>query len=61
MFYIFVVIFYSIVAQVRRTKEMLSANTGAPLSVEEMHGGEDFRTSITRQQMEELAGDFFKR
>ncbi len=31
------------VAQVRRTKEMLSANTAAPLSVEELYDGKDFQ------------------
>ena len=42
--------------QVRRTKEILSANTAAPLSVEELHGGQDFRATITRDQFETLAG-----
>ncbi len=30
-------------AQVRRTKEMLSANSAAPISVEELHDGKDFQ------------------
>jgi len=47
--------------QVRRTKEMLSANTAAPFSVEEMHEGKDFQSSITREKFEELAGDFWTR
>jgi hypoxia up-regulated 1 len=47
--------------QVRRTKEMLSANTAAPFSVEELHEGKDFQTSITREKFEELAGDFWTR
>lgn len=34
--------------QVKRTKEILSANTDAPLSVEELHNGLDFRSTITR-------------
>ncbi|KAL3157632.1 hypothetical protein ABBQ32_012079 [Trebouxia sp. C0010 RCD-2024] len=47
--------------QARRTKEMLSANTEAPFIVEELLDGQDFRSSIKRQQLEELAGDFFQR
>ena len=35
-------------AQVKRTKEVLSANTGAPLSVEELLDGLDFRSHISR-------------
>lgn len=42
--------------QVRRTKEILSANTAAPLSVEELHGGQDFRATMTRNEFEALAG-----
>ena len=48
-------------AQARRTKEMLSANTEAPFIVEELLDGQDFRSSIKRQHLEELAGDFFQR
>lgn len=48
-------------AQARRTKEMLSANTEAPFIVEELLDGQDFRSSIKRQQLEDLAGDFFQR
>ena len=47
--------------QARRTKEMLSANTEAPFIVEELLDGKDFRSSIKRQEMEDLAGDFFER
>ena len=47
--------------QARRTKEMLSANTEAPFIVEELLDGKDFRSSIKRQDLEELAGDFFQR
>lgn len=47
--------------QARRTKEMLSANTEAPFVVEELLDGQDFRSSIKRQQLEDLAGDFFQR
>jgi molecular chaperone DnaK (HSP70) len=41
---------------VRRTKEILSANTGAPFSVEELHEGLDFSSSIKREEFEEMAG-----
>ena len=40
---------------------MLSANTEAPFIVEEVFDGKDFRSSIKRQEFEELAGDFFLR
>ena len=40
---------------------MLSANTEAPFIVEELLDGKDFRSSIKRQNLEELAGDFFQR
>lgn len=42
--------------QVKRTKQILSANTEAPISVEELYQDRDFRSSITRTQFEELAG-----
>ncbi len=35
--------------QAKKTKEVLSANTEAPISVEELHNGIDFRSRITRQ------------
>jgi hypothetical protein len=41
--------------QVRRTKEILSANTEAPFSVEELHEGRDFQSSVSRADFEELA------
>lgn len=47
--------------QVRRTKEILSANTAAPISVEELHGGKDFQSSISRDDFEKLAGPFWER
>ncbi|EFJ52505.1 heat shock protein Hsp70G [Volvox carteri f. nagariensis] len=47
--------------QVRRTKEMLSANSAAPCTVEELHDGRDFQSSITREEFESLAADFFSR
>ena len=34
--------------QCKRTKEILSANAEAPISVESIHGEVDFRSSITR-------------
>ena len=40
---------------VRRTKEMLTANTDAPLNVEELHKGVDFASSVSRSTMESLA------
>nr|QBY35573.1 heat shock protein 70G [Dunaliella salina] len=46
--------------QIRRTKEVLSANTAAPVSVEELHEGIDYQASITREQFETLAGPFFE-
>lgn len=41
---------------VRRTKEMLTANTEAPLNVEELYDGQDFASSVTRAKLEELMG-----
>jgi hypoxia up-regulated 1 len=38
--------------QVKRTKEILSANTEAPISVEEMLPGVDFRGKISREEFE---------
>ena len=35
--------------QAKKTKEVLSANTEAPIGVEELHNGIDFRSRITRQ------------
>ncbi|KAF5840430.1 Hsp70 protein-domain-containing protein [Dunaliella salina] len=45
--------------QIRRTKEVLSANSAAPVSVEELHEGIDYQASITREDFEKLAGPFF--
>lgn len=47
--------------QVRRTKEMLSANNAAPISVEEFYEGKDFQSSITREDFETLVSGFFER
>ena len=41
--------------QVRKTKEILSANKEAPISVEGMHEDHDFRSSIKRSSFESLA------
>ncbi|KAI8464405.1 MAG: Hsp70 protein-domain-containing protein [Monoraphidium minutum] len=41
--------------QVRRTKEILSANSDAPFSVEELHEGRDFQSSVSRADFEALA------
>ncbi len=38
------------VLQVRRTKEMLSANTAAPLSVEELYDGRDFQVGLEARE-----------
>lgn len=46
--------------QIKRTKEILSANNEAPLSVESIYEDRDFRSTITRQKFEELCGDLFE-
>ncbi|CAI7729649.1 unnamed protein product [Closterium sp. NIES-54] len=43
--------------QVKRTKEILSANSEAPISVESLYDDHDFRSSITREKFEELCAD----
>ncbi|XVE68482.1 hypothetical protein DITRI_Ditri09bG0071700 [Diplodiscus trichospermus] len=45
--------------QVKRTKEILSANTVAPISVESLYDDQDFRSTITREKFEELCGDLW--
>ncbi|KAF9679446.1 hypothetical protein SADUNF_Sadunf06G0015900 [Salix dunnii] len=47
--------------QVKRTKEILSANTVAPISVESLYDDRDFRSTITREKFEELCGDLWDR
>jgi hypoxia up-regulated 1 len=47
--------------QVRRTKEMLSANSNAPFSVEEFYENKDFQSSISREEFEGLVAGFFDR
>mmetsp|Transcript_26557 Transcript_26557/g.57755 ORF Transcript_26557/g.57755 Transcript_26557/m.57755 type:complete len:464 (-) Transcript_26557:607-1998(-) len=39
----------------KKTKEILSANTAAPVSVEGLHDDRDFRSTITREKFDELA------
>ncbi|XP_077219546.1 heat shock 70 kDa protein 17-like isoform X2 [Tasmannia lanceolata] len=46
--------------QVKRTKEILSANTVAPISVESIYDDRDFRSTITREKFEELCADLWK-
>ncbi|KAF3772965.1 Heat shock protein 17 [Nymphaea thermarum] len=46
--------------QVKRTKEILSANTVAPISVESLYNDRDFRSTITREKFEELCGDLWE-
>lgn len=40
--------------QAKRVKEVLSANNEAQVSVEEVHGDRDLRTTVSRQQLESL-------
>ena len=47
--------------QVRKTKEILSANKDAPFSVESLHDEIDLRSKITRDEFSKLAGDRFQR
>ncbi|KAK8914402.1 Heat shock 70 kDa protein 17 [Platanthera zijinensis] len=46
--------------QVKRTKEILSANTVAPLSVESLYEDRDFRSTISREKFEELCDDLWE-
>ncbi|KAI6681873.1 hypothetical protein NL676_035754 [Syzygium grande] len=47
--------------QVKRTKEILSANTAAPISVESLYDDRDFRSTITREKFEELCADLWEK
>ncbi|RZB42685.1 heat shock 70 kDa protein 17-like [Glycine soja] len=47
--------------QVKRTKEILSANTAAPISVESLLDDVDFRSTITREKFEELCEDIWEK
>ncbi|XP_050231681.1 heat shock 70 kDa protein 17 [Mercurialis annua] len=47
--------------QVKRTKEILSANTMAPISVESLYDDRDFRSTLTRDKFEELCEDLWDR
>ncbi|KAJ4871500.1 O-fucosyltransferase family protein [Raphanus sativus] len=42
-------------------KKFLSANTGAPISVESLHDDRDFRSTISREKFEELCKDLWER
>ncbi|CAA6671822.1 unnamed protein product [Spirodela intermedia] len=46
--------------QVKRTKEILSANTAAPISVESLYDDHDFKSTITREKFEELCSDIME-
>ncbi|KAF4399831.1 heat shock 70 kDa protein 17 [Cannabis sativa] len=46
--------------QVKRTKEILSANTMAPISVESLYDDRDFRSTISREKFEELCQDLWE-
>ncbi|OWM83320.1 hypothetical protein CDL15_Pgr012801 [Punica granatum] len=47
--------------QVKRTKEILSANKVAPISVESLYDDRDFRSTITREKFEELCADLWEK
>ncbi|XP_057506664.1 heat shock 70 kDa protein 17-like isoform X2 [Actinidia eriantha] len=47
--------------QVKRTKEILSANKVAPISVESLYDDRDFRSTITRDKFEELCEDLWEK
>ncbi|KAG8364527.1 hypothetical protein BUALT_Bualt18G0006400 [Buddleja alternifolia] len=47
--------------QVKRTKEILSANMMAPISVESLYDDRDFRSTITREKFEELCADLWEK
>ncbi|KAF5949554.1 hypothetical protein HYC85_011547 [Camellia sinensis] len=47
--------------QVKRTKDILSANTMAPISVESLYDDRDFRSTITREKFEELCNDLWEK
>ncbi|XP_020596577.1 heat shock 70 kDa protein 17 [Phalaenopsis equestris] len=46
--------------QVKRTKEILSTNTVAPLSVESLYDEQDFRSTISREKFEEICEDLWE-
>ncbi|PKI52700.1 hypothetical protein CRG98_026909 [Punica granatum] len=47
--------------QFKRTKEILSANKVAPISVESLYDDRDFRSTITREKFEELCADLWEK
>jgi len=46
---------------VRRTKEMLSANSAAPMTVEELHEGLDYAASLKREELEAMVAPLLAR
>ncbi|KAE8791492.1 Luminal-binding protein 1 [Hordeum vulgare] len=46
--------------QVKRTKEILSANTSPLISVESLYNDTDFRSTITHEKFEELCEDLWE-
>ncbi|PKA55138.1 Heat shock 70 kDa protein 17 [Apostasia shenzhenica] len=46
--------------QVKRTKEILSANTVAPISVESIYDDHDFRSTISREKFEKICEDIWE-
>ncbi|KAL8506878.1 hypothetical protein ACS0TY_017683 [Phlomoides rotata] len=47
--------------QVKRTKEILSANMMAPMSVESLYDDLDFRSTISREKFEEICEDIWEK
>ncbi|KAK6142383.1 hypothetical protein DH2020_022731 [Rehmannia glutinosa] len=47
--------------QVKRTKEILSANMMAPISVESLYDDRDFRSTITREKFEGICEDLWEK
>ncbi|CAA0825063.1 Heat shock 70 kDa protein 17 [Striga hermonthica] len=47
--------------QVKRTKEILSANMMAPISVESLYDDRDFRSTISREKFEDLCKDLWEK
>ncbi|KAI4318925.1 hypothetical protein MLD38_032578 [Melastoma candidum] len=47
--------------QIKRMKEILSANTVAPISVELLYGDHDFRSTISCEKFEELCKDLWEK
>ncbi|GER31559.1 heat shock 70 kDa protein [Striga asiatica] len=47
--------------QVKRTKEILSANMMAPISVESLYDDRDFRSTISREKFEDICKDLWEK